>query len=234
MARQLVLDLPVRAAMGREDFFVSASNAVAIARVDAWPDWAFGKLLLTGPEGSGKTHLVHVWAARADARVLSATTLGEADIAALPDRPALAVEDVDRMAGARSLETRLFHLHNAVAGARGTILFSARVPPSRCGFVLPDLESRLSQAEQVPLEAPDDALLSALLLKLAHDRALKLSPAIVAHVLPRLERSAAALGGFVDRLDALALENKRAPRLSDAKAALADPATPVSRSGHTT
>jgi len=43
MAQQLVFDLPVRPAMGRGDFFVSASNEVALARVDAWPEWSFGR-----------------------------------------------------------------------------------------------------------------------------------------------------------------------------------------------
>jgi hypothetical protein len=63
MAEQLVFDLPVRPAMGRDDFFVTGSNAGALAQVDGWRDWPFGKLVLVGPEGAGKTHLAHVWAA---------------------------------------------------------------------------------------------------------------------------------------------------------------------------
>jgi hypothetical protein len=35
MAEQLVFDLPVRPAMGRDDFFVTGSNAGALAQVDA-------------------------------------------------------------------------------------------------------------------------------------------------------------------------------------------------------
>jgi hypothetical protein len=65
MAEQLVFDLPVRPAMGRDDFFVTGSNAAALAQVDGWRDWPFGKLVLVGPEGAGKTHLAHVWAAGA-------------------------------------------------------------------------------------------------------------------------------------------------------------------------
>jgi hypothetical protein len=49
MAEQLVFDLPVRPAMGRDDFFVSGSNAGALAQVDGWRDWPFGKLVLVGP-----------------------------------------------------------------------------------------------------------------------------------------------------------------------------------------
>ena len=75
MAEQLVFDLPVRPAMGRDDFFVSASNEAALARVDAWREWSFGKLVLAGPEGAGKTHLVHVWAGQSGARIILASDL---------------------------------------------------------------------------------------------------------------------------------------------------------------
>ncbi|KPQ17344.1 MAG: ATPase involved in DNA replication initiation [Rhodobacteraceae bacterium HLUCCO18] len=232
MAQQLVFDLPVRPAMGRGDFFVSASNEVALARVDAWPEWSFGKLVLAGPEGSGKTHLAHVWAGQSGARIISARDVTEADVAQAGAWPALALEDVDRVAGDAAAEARLFHLHNALAATGAPLLLTARRPPARWGLGLPDLDSRMRQAELARIDAPDDTLLSALLLKLSHDRGLRLTPAILSHVLPRIERSAAALHGFVGRLDARALAVKRPPRLSDAKAALAEDMAPVSPSRH--
>jgi chromosomal replication initiation ATPase DnaA len=231
MAEQLVFDLPVRPAMGRDDFFVTGSNAGALARVDGWRDWPFGKLVLVGPEGSGKTHLAHVWAAQSGAGIVGAGEVDEAQI--LSDAPALAVEDADRLAGDVAAETRLFHLHNAMMQRGARVLFTARTPPARWGLSLPDLDSRMRQAELARIDAPDDALLSALMLKQAHDRGLGLTPAILAHVVPRIERSAAAVQAFVLRLDALALAEKRAPRLSDAKAVLAEGTAPVSPSRHT-
>ena len=67
MAEQLSFDLPVRAALGREDFFVSPANAEAVAMVEGWQGWPSRKLVLTGPAGAGKTHLAHVWAGLAGA-----------------------------------------------------------------------------------------------------------------------------------------------------------------------
>ena len=58
---QLVLDLPSRAALGREDFFISPTNALAVQALDRWPGWATGNLALCGPAASGKSHLVQVW-----------------------------------------------------------------------------------------------------------------------------------------------------------------------------
>ncbi|MFW5654658.1 MAG: chromosomal replication initiator DnaA [Roseicyclus sp.] len=232
MERQLVLDLPVRPAMGRGDFFVSGSNAAAVARVEGWRDWAFGKLVLTGPEGAGKTHLAHVWAQLAEARIVAAGEIAEAGMPELQAATALVLEGVETVAGDPAAETRLFHLLNAL-GARGApILLTSRVAPSRMGLALPDLESRLAQAELVAIEPPDDALLSALIVKLAHDRGLRLSPAILSHAVLRLERSAAAARAFVARVDALALAAKRPARLADARAALAELGAPVSPSRH--
>ncbi|MCP4205434.1 MAG: chromosomal replication initiator DnaA, partial [Shimia sp.] len=75
MAEQLNFDLPVRAALGRDDFFVSPANAMALGLVDLWPNWAGGKLVLSGPAGAGKTHLTQVWAALSNAQVVSAADL---------------------------------------------------------------------------------------------------------------------------------------------------------------
>ena len=95
---QLYFDLPVRPALGREDFFVAAPNAMALALVDQWPDWPGRKLLITGPAGAGKTHLAHVWANRSGARILPASQLADVDIPQLAKRP-VAIEDAETLAG---------------------------------------------------------------------------------------------------------------------------------------
>ena len=86
MAEQLLLDLPVRTALGRDDFFVSAANAAAVVGIEAWEGWPHGKTVLVGAEASGKTHLAHVWAAMTGAMVVDAATL--ADLS--PDEAGLA------------------------------------------------------------------------------------------------------------------------------------------------
>jgi chromosomal replication initiation ATPase DnaA len=230
MPEQLVLDLPVRPAMGRGDFFVSGSNAAAVAQVEAWAAWPHAKLVLTGPEGAGKTHLAHVWAGQSGAAIVGAATLSEEDVQRLAGLPALAVEDVDAIAGDQEAETHLFHLHNALSNRGAPILFTARHAPARWGLTLPDLDSRVRQAGLARLDPPDDALLSALLLKLADDRALRLTPSILGHVIPRMERAFAAAQAFVERLDALSMAAKRPPRLTDAKAVLAELQADMSRS----
>ena len=206
-ARQIPLDLPGRAATGREEFFVSQANEAALAALDAWPRWPGGKQVLSGPEGSGKTHLAHVWADASGALVVPAAALEEGQVPRLADHGRVAVEDVPGAPPAA--ERALLHLHNLLAARGGSLLMTGRGAPQGWGVALPDLASRIEAAGVARLEAPDDALLAALLVKLFADRQVQAQPSLVAWLLPRMERSFAAAQRIVARLDALALAEGR-------------------------
>ena len=208
MAQQLGLDLPSRTALGRDAFFVSPSNAVALAMIDAWHDWAGDKLVLTGPEGAGKTHLTHVWAEMSGAGIISAKELRPEDVPALAQGP-VAVEDVPDIAGNSEAETALFHLHNLALSEGHHLLFTGTGPVTQWGLRLPDLVSRLQGTTAAQLDAPDDSLLSALLVKLLADRQLTPKPDLIRYLLGRMDRSFAAAIDLVERLDAASLALKR-------------------------
>jgi chromosomal replication initiation ATPase DnaA len=208
MAEQLSFDLPVRAALGREDFFVSPANAVAVAMIEGWADWPASKLLLTGPAGAGKTHLAHVWAGLAEARIVAARDLADADIAALADTR-LVVEDAQDVAGDAAAEAALFHLNNLMRAEARAILMTARTPPQMWGLTLPDLASRLQGTLHTALGPPDDALLTAVLMKLFADRQLMPSPDTIPYLVRRMERSFGAAESVVADLDATAMAKHR-------------------------
>lgn len=209
MPRQLTFDLPVRQALGRGDFFVSPANALALAQVEDDTAWPQGKLVLTGPGGAGKTHLVHVWAQATGAVIVDAGALAALDLARLAQSRRIAVEDARHIAGDREAETALFHLHNLIASQGGRLLVTGRGAPGRWGLILPDLESRLSSAVQASLDPPDDRLLSAVLLKLFADRQIAVSPALIPWLVGRMERSMAAARALVAAIDARALAEGR-------------------------
>lgn len=200
MIRQLAFDLPNPEAMTREHFFAAPSNALALQVLEGWRNWPGRKLLLVGPEGAGKTHLAHIWAALAGAEILSAETLGTTDIASLSGR-AVVVEDADRIGPA---EAQLFHLHNLVT-TTGVLLLTARTPPRDWGLGLPDLISRMQATPIAHLDAPDDALLSAVLVKLFADRQVAVPANLIPYLVSRMPRSIGAARALVAALDARAL-----------------------------
>ena len=175
---QLALPLSYRTAMGEGDFFVSRANAEAVAWLDRWPDWPSCHAVVTGPRGSGKSHLARIFAARSGATV---------------------IEDADGVD-----PEALFHAWNA-ATAAAPLLMTARTRPPAWPHRLPDLASRLAATPLLTIRDPDDALLGVVLAKQFADRGLRLHADVAAYILTRIERSFVSLAATVAALDAAAL-----------------------------
>jgi chromosomal replication initiation ATPase DnaA len=199
--RQLALALDHAESYGREDFLASSCNAEALALIDCWPDWPARIIALVGPEGSGKTHLATIWAAAAGARVVSGHALDEAAL-----RPALATGAlVVEHAAAVTDERALFHLINMAREESAYLLLTSRVAPSTWPMVIADVRSRLRAMPVVTLRAPDDAILRAVMVKLAADRQIALHENVVDYLVTHIERSFAAARAAVIALDNEAL-----------------------------
>lgn len=204
MTGQLAFDLPAQQTFRRADFFASQATGAGLAAVDGWRDWPGGKMLLVGPAGSGKTHLAHIWAEMTGATLIAAADLAQADLPVLAAIAAVAVEDAEAIAGQPAAEAAVFHLHNMLLPA-GRLLITAASPPRDWGLGLPDLHSRMQAAALTRLNPPDDALLSAVLIKLFADRQITVPPNLIAYLVSRMERSIAAARDIVAALDARAL-----------------------------
>lgn len=204
--RQLALSLGHAERLTREDFLVGAANQAALALIERWPDWPGRAMALVGPEGSGKSHLAAIWAELAGARLISARALGAADLLASLATGTLVVED---LAEGRFDERALFHLLNLVREEDAFLLLTARSAPAGWQAGLPDLASRLRAVAAIKLDAPDDTLLRAVLVKLFADRQLKVDESLVGYLVSRMERSIPAARGIVERLDGEALRRKR-------------------------
>jgi len=206
---QLPLDLGHRASFSGEDFLVAPCNQAAVAWLDRWPDWPAPGLAVHGPAGCGKTHLAHVFQARAGARLLTAENL-----------PCAAAPQL--LAGARAAildgsppldEPALLHLYNHLAEAGGHLLIVAREAPARWQLSLRDLASRLSALPAVGIDPPDDRLMEAVLIKLFADRQLAVAPEVVTYLAARVERSFETLRRLVDEIDRESLARRRAVTL---------------------
>jgi chromosomal replication initiation ATPase DnaA len=165
--RQLALALEHAESFAREDFLSGPSNAVALALIDAWPGWPHRIVMLTGPEGSGKSHLAAIWAQAAGARLIAARALDEANVPSALATGALVVEDI---ATGAFEERALFHLLNLAREDEAFVLLTARAAPQT--FAIRDLGSRLKAIPVVSTAAPDDALLRAVLVRGGADRTL--------------------------------------------------------------
>lgn len=199
MIRQLPLPFPHRAQYAPDSFLPALSNQEALTWLDRVTDWPDQRLALWGEAGGGKTHLLHIFAQRRGATLLSGR-----DLVGIPPPPNPAGMAVD-LADAPAEESALLHLLNACREAAVPILLAASQPPARWPVRLPDLASRLRAIVTVEIRRPDDALLRDLLTRLLEDRQLMVSPGLRDWLLLRLPRSPAALQEAVSRLDSAAL-----------------------------
>ena len=224
-SQQLSLDFPPHPYMGRDDFIVSACNAEAFAAVNRWPDWPFFALCIVGPAMSGKTHLTHIFADRVSLTTNYPYALPRVDANRLTlDMPprlfschrCLIVENLSDDIN----EEAMFHLYNLYRNEGGNILFTSRQAPARLNITLPDLRSRLNIVPTAVISAPDDELLSALIIKLFMDRQITVSLDIVKYILVNMQRSFAYAEKLVDKIDAISLAYKRAVSVAIVKEAI--------------
>ena len=208
MTTQLAFDLGHRPALGVDDFLVAPCNQAAVAWLDLWPDWPAPALTIHGPKGCGKTHLAHVWRSRTNARFIAVEALGDLSPYAMLEGGNACI--IDNLGNAGFDEAALLHLYNAARETGGHILMNSDTPPSAWGMTLNDLRSRLVAAPTVGVDAPDDSVLGAILVKLFQDRQLRVEPEILSYILIRMERSFAAAEAIVAALDKAALAARRA------------------------
>lgn len=152
-----------------------------------------------GEAGTGKSHLLHVFAARHAAALMTARTIEM--LAPPPEAPCLAIDEADDAAD----QEALLHLLNGATERGQPVLLAARAPPSRWGYTLPDLVSRLRATATVALLPPEDTLLESMLARLLADRQLRVAETVQAYLLARLPRTGGALRAAVEELDRLSL-----------------------------
>lgn len=188
--------LPLVTATNADTVLTGPSLEPVLALLAGASEWPFRAAVLAGPPRCGKSLL---------ARWFAASGLGDV------------LDDADSLP-----EDAVFHRWNrAQADGRPLLIVSGKAPGT-WQVALPDLASRLGAALMIEIGAPDDELLRALVETHAARRGLALGEAVLAYVLPRLERSHAAAEALVETIDRLSLERKAAVTISLARDALAE------------
>ena len=217
MTVQLPLALGLRHAPSLDDFIVGRNQAVIDALQRSLAGVGEPVLYLSGPSGSGRSHLLmgQCAAAERDARRCAYLPLAERHTLApemldgLETLDLVAVDDVQRIAGDGTWEEALFGLFNRCRDLGTRMLFSADRGPAALPLLLPDLRSRLAWGLTLVLQPLDDQGRLALLKSLAARHALKMPEDVARYLLERTPRHPADLAEMVSRLDRASLAEQR-------------------------
>lgn len=197
---QQLLSLAFKTTYADEDFIVSACNMEAHHAIAQWPHWHSHALILYGPNGSGKTHLAHIWQ-----RQSRATCINNIDNY-VPTTQNLIIENIERLQDERAL----LHYYNVIGENKAFLLLTSKLHPRDLPFTLPDLRSRLLAISALPLGTPDSLLLKSVFIKLISDRQLSIRLDVIEYIIARMiEPSFMMLRYIVDTLDREALTRKQ-------------------------
>ncbi len=186
MTSQIALPL-IPAGAGEPSSIVIGSGNRAVAEALAAPaSWPFRTAILHWPPRAGQSLF---------ARWFAAQQAGEA------------IDDAETLD-----ETAIFHRWNRAQESGIPLLLV--VGGGGWDIALPDLRSRMGAALQLEIGPPDDALATDLMLSHAAQRGLVLGEGAPAYLVPRMERSYAAIEKIVGEIDRLSLERQVPATLS--------------------
>lgn len=172
-----------------------------------------GLLYLSGPTGSGKSHLLRARARAGNgARYLTGGDIAESAsglLAGAHAAPWLGVDDIAELAHARDAAITLARVVDRRSAAALPTVVTARLDVASLPDVLRDLQTRLSQGTAFRLRPPDEETLARWLDQRASERGLALAEAASAWLLRHLPRDPGHLDEALQRLDVAALAAKR-------------------------
>ena len=183
-----------------DDFFVSTSNKKAYnfilnKKIDNQ------KILLIGPNKSGKTHLGKIWQ-----KNNNAVSYENNFEIILNYKKNIFIDDFLKNIN----EEQIFHLINHCSINKLTILLTSNKEVFEHNFLLKDLVSRLKTFNLLRINLPDDDLIINLIIKLLHDKQIIIKNEEIFHyILKRIERSYEEIFLLIENIDKLSLEKKR-------------------------
>ena len=211
---QLIIDLPTREALGREDFLVNSRNEDAVCFIDNFPNQKINSGILIGSRGSGKTHLVNVLCSNLGRKkwsFLNPKNENIYDIFSINDL--VIIEDINNF-NSKEDEDFLFHSINLSKELNKALLLTSSRKISKLDFKTLDLVSRLDAMQAAFIEEPDDMLMEALIIKLFNDRQIIIKPNIVNFLMQRIERSYLGVAEIIDLIDKVSLSKKKSVSIS--------------------
>jgi len=185
-----------------------------------------GLVVVYGPAGSGKSHLLQglcheaLTAGRSVIFLPALTSLDASVLEGLETSSLVCLDDIDQVIDQPAWQESLFHLINAVRDHNGKLVLSSSVAVAELQQELADLASRLKGAYLVATDELNDSdKLEVIRLK-AHRRGFEMSEEVCRFILSRAQRDMHHLARLVEQLDRETLMQQKKVTIPFVKAAL--------------
>ena len=198
-----------------ESFFPARNHEIyqLLSELDGSSD-RFDGFWLWGENASGKSHLLQ---AVSDNMVNSSVYIPMKELIShnphviedLSSRNIVCIDDIDLCAGKKEWELAIFDLCNQLLDRKLSLVASSSSKVANSGFIIKDLQSRLSILPSYKIQHLNDEESKSALRLRAKFRGIEISDEVLGYLLKRVNRDMASLYEILDLLDNASLVAKR-------------------------
>jgi DnaA family protein len=201
----------------RFEDYVPGPNAGVLDALKSVLEEPESLLFLSGPEGSGKTHLLNALCLVAREREMTAFHAGlrsmpqdsQALLEGLEQVDLVCIDDLHYVAGDGDWEEALFHCLNRIRSRQGRMVLTSRSRLSALPLMLPDLRSRLKWGLRLQLQVLSDADKIEVLERHAESLGIDLPADVANYLIRRSSRNLGHLLHVLGQLQQAAFVSKR-------------------------
>ena len=205
MSEQQIFNFTEENFFFEDDFCISKSNEEVYHFLNIWPNWSENIVNIYGPEKSGKTFLLSIFAQKNSFIKISKKEINKSNIDYILKQKKIIIEDISNEID----NELLFLIYNHFKSNENFLIFSSLYDTAKLNFSLNDLNSRFKSVFNIEIHNPSDNLLYSILLKEISDRQITLEPKIIDYILGKIERTYLAVNTFVKLIDKKNLIDKK-------------------------
>ncbi len=202
---QLIFEFKSKKNFNTEDYFVSESNKYAYKIIKKWPRWTKKIVNIYGEKYSGKTHLANIFKKKANGFFINSDKINNNILKQFKLYETIIIDGFYNEVE----EELLYTIFNLVEQDNKFLIIFSRIPISDFKFKLKDTESRVKNCLSVEIQAPDDELIFAIIMKSFSDRQITIDKKIINFILNRINRSYSKIHDFIYKIDELSLKKKK-------------------------
>lgn len=226
---QLVLDLKLKPDFSFDNFMVGQNSlAINVLKTFMTGESTDLSCFVWSRPGDGLSHLLQAVCHGAKQNAIESIYLPLAELIAFgPDFlntidiiPLVCIDDIHLIAGNAVWEEALFHAFNRLREKGNYLILGAHFTVSECGFLLPDLMSRINWGITYPLLPLNDDDKMKLLQQTARQKGFDLPIEVTRYLLAHYPRDMRTQLAILEKLDALSLQEKHKITLPFIKARL--------------